>query len=160
MIANPPTSQIWKKIHCLLPSSVSTKLTFPNSFSQGFSLWTARPRYRRSTMESKRSGVVSKPDIESGTGETVPRESFSRPEGPQLNTQRSLKQTLQEVKLVQVSIYQGADLMDSLESSKWFISACCEQTSMWNWLYPDFELGAIYINVYALSQLVSQCSNL
>ncbi|KAH8950843.1 hypothetical protein BDL97_10G106500 [Sphagnum fallax] len=61
-----------------------------------------RPRYRRSTMESKRSGVVSKPDIESGTRETVPRESFSRPEGPQLNTQRSLKQTLQEVKLVQM----------------------------------------------------------
>jgi len=69
-------------------------------------------------MESKRSGVVSKPDIESGTREMVPRESFSRPEGPQLNTQRSLKQTLQEVKLVQVSIYQRADCMDSLESSK------------------------------------------
>jgi hypothetical protein len=71
-------------------------------------------------MESKRSGVVLKPDIESGTREreTVPRESFSRPERPQLNTQRSLKQTLQEVKLVQVSIYQRADLMDSLESSK------------------------------------------
>jgi hypothetical protein len=69
-------------------------------------------------MESKRSGVVSKPDIESGTREMVLRESFSRPEGPQLNAQQSLKKTLQEVKLVQVSRYQRADIMDSLESSK------------------------------------------
>jgi hypothetical protein len=58
-------------------------------------------------MESKRSGVTaSMPHVESGTRETTTaRGSSGRPEIPQLNTQRSLKQTLQEVKLVQVSIY-------------------------------------------------------
>jgi hypothetical protein len=45
------------------------------------------------------------PHVESGTRETTGRGSFRRPEIPQLNTQRSLKQTFQEVKLVQVSIY-------------------------------------------------------
>jgi len=45
------------------------------------------------------------PHVESGTRETTARASFGRTEIPQLNTQRSLKQTLQEVKLVQVSIY-------------------------------------------------------
>jgi hypothetical protein len=58
-------------------------------------------------MESKRSGATaSMPHVESGTREaTTAQGSFGRPEIPQLNTQRSLKQTLQEVKLVQVSIY-------------------------------------------------------
>ncbi len=54
-------------------------------------------------MESNRSGVASKPDVESGTKETATQESLTQI--PQLTPQRSLKQTLQEVKLVQVSIY-------------------------------------------------------
>jgi hypothetical protein len=42
------------------------------------------------------------PHVESGRRETTGRGSFRRPEIPQLNTQRSLKQTFQEVKLVQI----------------------------------------------------------
>ncbi|CAK9197786.1 unnamed protein product, partial [Sphagnum troendelagicum] len=59
-----------------------------------------RPRYRRNMVESNRSGVASKPDVESGTKETATQESLTQI--PQLTPQRSLKQTLQEVKLVQL----------------------------------------------------------
>lgn len=61
-------------------------------------LWIARPMYRKSKETSKAADVaVGTHDIENS------REQKHVPEIPQLNTQKSFRQTLQEVKLVQVN---------------------------------------------------------
>lgn len=62
-------------------------------------LWTARPKYRKSKGASKIDVAAGNPDIENLKGKPEQNHAL---EIPQLNTQKSLRQALKDVKLVHV----------------------------------------------------------
>lgn len=72
-------------------------------------LWKARPKYRKNMGSIRGEVAASKSDIENSGSVSATR---NKPEIPQLNTQKSLRHTLQEVKIVQVSA--DMELMTSL----------------------------------------------
>lgn len=72
---------------------------------------TARPKYRKSKGTSKVDIATATLDIENVKGKSEPKPAL---EIPQLNTQKSLRQTIKEVKLVHVRLavlYSGSFLV-------------------------------------------------